>query len=184
MFGEAFEEARQGPCILFLDEVDSLCPRRGKHMNTQELRLTSQLLNLMDNVSHIDGLLVIGATNRPHDLDSSIRRPGRFDKEIIIGIPTFSQRLEILSLLIANAEETDVDLFRLAEMTPGYTGADLSLLCQEAAFTRLRASQDDCHKVSKQVALFMFTLVSRNLVLVDSRVLPSYRMTCSFIFDL
>ncbi|XP_039215192.1 spermatogenesis-associated protein 5-like protein 1 [Crotalus tigris] len=137
-----FEQARdlssEGPTVLFIDEMDSLCPRRGASGHAPEHRLVAQLLTLIDGFSQGDGLVIVGATNRPDSLDPALRRPGRFDQEIIIGTPTLKQRKSILQLITAGMPVSDnVNLLELAEMTPGFVGADLTSLCREAAMQAL-----------------------------------------------
>ncbi|NXV73785.1 SPA5L protein, partial [Atlantisia rogersi] len=134
----AFEKGREmsyeGSTILFIDEVDSLCPRRGSSNNAPENRIVAQLLTLLDGIGNKGKMVVIASTNRPEALDPALRRPGRFDREVIIGTPTFTQRRSILQLLTSSMPiSTDIDLVKLAEMTTGYVGADLTALCREAA---------------------------------------------------
>ncbi|XP_041642557.1 spermatogenesis-associated protein 5-like protein 1 [Cheilinus undulatus] len=139
-----FERARcaaeEGPCVLFLDELDSLCPRRTSS-SAPENRLVAQLLTLMDGMNRGDRFLIVGATNRPDSLDPALRRPGRFDREVIIGAPTVQQRKDILSVLCARMPVCpSVDMTELAQRTTGYVGADLSALCREAAMQAIRDS--------------------------------------------
>uniref|UniRef100_A0AAZ3RF32 AAA+ ATPase domain-containing protein n=1 Tax=Oncorhynchus tshawytscha TaxID=74940 RepID=A0AAZ3RF32_ONCTS len=126
VFGRARAAAEEGPCVLFLDELDSLCPRR-TGSSAPENRLVAQLLTLMDGMDQSDRFLIVGATNQPDSLDPALRRPGRFDREVVIGAPTAQQRLSIL-----------VDWAELAQRTTGYVGADLSALCREAAMLAIR----------------------------------------------
>ncbi|KAM7014694.1 ATPase family gene 2 protein homolog B [Tautogolabrus adspersus] len=137
-----FERARcaaeEGPCVLFLDELDSLCPRR-TGSSAPENRLVAQLLTLMDGINQSDRFLIVGATNRPDSLDPALRRPGRFDREVIIGAPTLQQRKDILSVLCARIPVCpSVDMTELAQRTTGYVGADLGALCREAAMHAIR----------------------------------------------
>ncbi|NXP43710.1 SPA5L protein, partial [Heliornis fulica] len=134
----AFEKGREmsyeGPTILFIDEIDSLCPKRGGSNNAPEDRIVAQLLTLLDGIGKEGKMVIIAATNRPDALDPALRRPGRFDREVIIGTPTLTQRRSILQLLTSSMPvSADTDLVKLAEMTPGYVGADLTALCREAA---------------------------------------------------
>ncbi|XP_009895562.2 ribosome biogenesis protein SPATA5L1 [Dryobates pubescens] len=134
----AFEKGREmaceGPTILFIDEIDALCPKRGNSNSAPEDRIVAQLLTLLDGVGSEGTMVVMAATNRPGALDPALRRPGRFDREVIIGTPTLAQRRSILQLLIASMPiSADIDLVKLAEMTTGYVGADLTALCREAA---------------------------------------------------
>ncbi|XP_034077101.1 spermatogenesis-associated protein 5-like protein 1 [Gymnodraco acuticeps] len=138
VFERARSAAEEGPCVLFLDELDSLCPKR-TGSSAPENRLVAQLLTLMDGMNQSDRFLIIGATNRPDSLDPALRRPGRFDREVIIGAPTLQQREAILSVLSARMPVSpSVDMAELAQRTTGYVGADLSALCREAAMHAIR----------------------------------------------
>ncbi|KAJ4947177.1 hypothetical protein JOQ06_009216 [Pogonophryne albipinna] len=138
VFERARSAAEEGPCVLFLDELDSLCPKR-TGSSAPENRLVAQLLTLMDGMNQSDRFLIIGATNRPDSLDPALRRPGRFDREVIIGAPTLQQRKSILSVLSARMPVSpSVDMAELAQRTTGYVGADLSALCREAAMHAIR----------------------------------------------
>ncbi|KAM6950192.1 ATPase family gene 2 protein homolog B [Lycodopsis pacificus] len=140
VFERARSAAEEGPCVLFLDELDSLCPRRSGS-SAPENRLVAQLLTLMDGMKRSDSFLIVGATNRPDSLDPALRRPGRFDREVIIGAPTLRQRTAILSVLCARMPVCpSVDMAELAQRTTGYVGADLSALCREAAMHAIRGS--------------------------------------------
>ncbi|XP_026878595.2 spermatogenesis-associated protein 5-like protein 1 [Electrophorus electricus] len=133
-FAQAQEAARDGPCILFMDEVDALCPRRSGSSSAPENRLVAQLLTLMDGIGSDEGFVIIAATNQPDALDPALRRPGRFDREVVMGVPTLKQRFQILECVSQSVPlSPSVDLMSLAEMTTGYVGADLSALCREAA---------------------------------------------------
>ncbi|KAG7276884.1 hypothetical protein CRUP_008021, partial [Coryphaenoides rupestris] len=135
VFARARAEADEGPCVLFLDELDSLCPRR-TGSSAPENRVVAQLLTLMDGMDQSDRFLVVGATNRPDSLDPALRRPGRFDREVIIGAPTLQQRKAILHALSERMPVSPgVDMAELAQRTVGYVGADLSALCREAAIS-------------------------------------------------
>ncbi|XP_076594434.1 ATPase family gene 2 protein homolog B [Chaetodon auriga] len=138
VFERARSAAEEGPCVLFLDELDSLCPRRAGS-SAPENRLVAQLLTLMDGMNQSDRFLIVGATNRPDSLDPALRRPGRFDREVIIGAPTLQQRKAILSVLCEKMPVCpSVDMAALAQTTTGYVGADLSALCREAAMHAIR----------------------------------------------
>ncbi|XP_057688358.1 spermatogenesis-associated protein 5-like protein 1 isoform X2 [Corythoichthys intestinalis] len=138
VFVQARAAADEGPCILFLDELDSLCPRR-TGSSAPENRLVAQLLTLMDGVDQSDRFLIIGATNRPDSLDAALRRPGRFDREVIIGPPTLGQRTAILSVVCEKMPLCpSVDMTEVARKTAGYVGSDLSALCREAAMHAMR----------------------------------------------
>ncbi|NXM27009.1 SPA5L protein, partial [Oxyruncus cristatus] len=134
VFEKSREMSQEGPTILFFDEIDSLCPKRGSSNNAPEDRIVAQLLTLLDGVRSQGKMVIVAATNRPDALDPALRRPGRFDREVIIGTPTVTQRRSILQSLTSNMPiSADVDVAQLAEMTPGYVGADLTALCREAA---------------------------------------------------
>ena len=137
---EVFEEARRNaPSIIFLDEIDALAPRRAKVVGDVEKRVVAQLLALMDGLLHRGEVVVIGATNLPDLVDPALRRPGRFDREITIGVPDQRARREILAIHSRRMPlAADVDLDRLAEITHGYVGADLAVLCKEAGMVALR----------------------------------------------
>ncbi|KAG8440519.1 hypothetical protein GDO86_006318 [Hymenochirus boettgeri] len=134
IFEKAKEASNSCPSLLFIDEIDTLCPKRENSSNAPENRIVAQLLTLMDGIHSDNKMAIIGATSRPDAIDSALRRPGRFDREIIIGTPTCNQRKAILEVLISKMPiDDDVDVTALAEMTVGYVGADLSALCRDAA---------------------------------------------------
>lgn len=137
---EIFQQAQQNaPSIIFIDELDAIAPKREEVTGEVERRVVAQLLALMDGLSGRGNVIVIGATNRPEALDPALRRPGRFDREIEIGVPDKQGRYEILQIHTRGMPlAEDVDLKRLAEITHGYTGADLAALCRETAMKALR----------------------------------------------
>jgi len=137
---KVFDEAtRQGPSIIFLDEIDAIAPRREQVAGEVEKRVVAQLLALMDGLNQRQNVIVIGATNIPNALDPALRRPGRFDREIAIPIPDRRGRLDILEIHSRGMPlQPDVDMNRLAEITHGFVGADLEALCREAAMICLR----------------------------------------------
>jgi len=137
---DIFKEAQENaPSIIFIDEIDSIAPKRDEVTAETERRVVAQLLALMDGLEGRGKVVVIGATNRPNALDPAIRRPGRFDREIEIGIPDKDGRLEILQIHTKGMPlADDVDLAQLAGMTHGYVGADLAALTREAAMRALR----------------------------------------------
>jgi transitional endoplasmic reticulum ATPase len=136
MFKEAEENA---PSIIFIDEIDAIAPKREEVTGEVERRVVAQLLALMDGLEARGRVVVIGATNRPNALDPALRRPGRFDREIEIGVPDRQGRLEILQIHTRGMPLAEnVDLKKLADMTHGYSGADLAALCKEAAMRALR----------------------------------------------
>jgi transitional endoplasmic reticulum ATPase len=137
---EIFEQAQESaPSIIFIDEIDSIAPKREEVSGDVEKRIVSQLLTLMDGISSRGKIVVIGATNRPNALDPALRRPGRFDREIEIGIPDEKGRLDILSIHTRGMPLTDdVKLESIARITHGFVGADLEALSKEAAMRSLR----------------------------------------------
>ncbi len=137
---EIFEEAKENaPAIIFIDEIDSIAPKREEVTGEVERRVVAQLLALMDGLEARGQVIVIGATNRPDSLDPALRRPGRFDREIEIGVPDKEGRKEILEIHTRKMPlADDVNLEELAELTNGFVGADLEALCKEAAMHALR----------------------------------------------
>ena len=137
---EVFDEAKKNsPAIIFIDEIDSIAPKREEVTGEVEKRIVAQLLTLMDGLQERGQVVVIGATNRPDAVDPALRRPGRFDREIWINPPDAKGRQEILQVHTRNMPlAKDVDLAKLAEVTYGYTGADLAALSKEAAMKALR----------------------------------------------
>ncbi|RLE78603.1 MAG: AAA family ATPase, partial [Thermoprotei archaeon] len=137
---EIFKEAEENaPAIIFIDEIDAIAPKREEVTGEVEKRVVAQLLTLMDGLRERGNVIVIAATNRPEAVDPALRRPGRFDREIAIGMPDKRARKEILLVHTRNMPlAEDVNLDEIAEMTHGYTGADLAALCREAAMAALR----------------------------------------------
>jgi transitional endoplasmic reticulum ATPase len=137
---DIFKEARESsPSIIFIDEIDAIAPKREEAFGDVEKRVVAQLLALMDGMSDRGQVIVLGATNRPESLDPALRRPGRFDREIEIGVPNAEGRLEILQIHTRGMPlSDDIDLQDLASELHGYTGADIKALCREAAMKALR----------------------------------------------
>ncbi|MEM6856873.1 MAG: CDC48 family AAA ATPase [Pseudomonadota bacterium] len=137
---EVFEEAtRSAPAIVFIDEIDSIAPKRTQVPGEAEKRLVAQLLTLMDGIEARANLVVIAATNRPDAIDEALRRPGRFDREIVIGVPDTRGRREILAIHTRGMPlEEAVDLTELARVTHGFVGADIAALAREAAIDAVR----------------------------------------------
>jgi len=137
---EIFKEAKEkAPTIIFIDEIDSIAPKREEVTGEVERRVVSQLLSLMDGLEARGKVIVIAATNRPNAIDPALRRPGRFDREIEIKVPDKKGRYEILQIHTRHMPLTpDVDLERLAAVTHGFVGADAEYLCKEAAMKTLR----------------------------------------------
>ncbi|KAJ7546545.1 hypothetical protein O6H91_08G043800 [Diphasiastrum complanatum] len=141
---KAFEEAeKNAPAIIFIDEIDSIAPKREKTHGEVERRIVSQLLTLMDGLKSRSHVIVMGATNRPNSIDPALRRFGRFDREIDIGVPDEVGRLEVLRIHTKNMKLTeDVDLEKVAHDTHGFVGSDLAALCTEAALQCIREKMD------------------------------------------
>jgi len=144
---KAFEEAeKNAPAIIFIDEIDSIAPKRDKAAGEVERRIVSQLLTLMDGLKGRSSVVVIAATNRPNTIDPALRRFGRFDREIDIGVPDEAGRLEVLTIHTKNMKlhndvtqpKLKVDLQKIAANTHGFVGADLAQLCTEAAMQCIR----------------------------------------------
>ncbi|MHA1757429.1 MAG: CDC48 family AAA ATPase, partial [Promethearchaeota archaeon] len=137
---EIFREAEENaPSIIFIDEIDSIAPKRTETTGEVERRVVSQLLSLLDGLSGRGEVIVIGATNRLNSLDQALRRPGRFDREIEFGVPNVKGRKEIFQIHTRGMPlEDDVDLDKYAEITHGFVGADIMAVCREAAMFSLR----------------------------------------------
>lgn len=147
IFQRASDLAEEGLTILLLDEVDCICLKRERGGSSHNARSTSQLLSLLEKVIDIPNLIVIGTTNRLFDIDLAVRRPGRLEIEIYIGVPTEKQRKEILYILTRPMLSLDFEYTaelceEVARVTPGYVGADLSLLCQDVAFLQIKKKEN------------------------------------------
>lgn len=150
---EIFKEAEENaPSIIFIDEIDSIAPKREEVTGEEERRIVAQLLSLMDGLNSRGKVVVIGATNRPNSIDEALRRPGRFDREIEIGIPDRNGRHEILLIHTRGMPlADDVDLDWLSDKTHGYSGADLSALTKEAAMAALRRVLPDVDLEAEEI---------------------------------
>ncbi len=137
---EIFKEARENvPSIIFIDEIDAIAPKREEVFGDVEKRVVAQILALMDGLADRGDVVVIGATNRPDSVDPALRRPGRFDREIEIGVPNAEARFEVLQIHTRGMPlANDIELHELAGRLHGYTGADARALCREAALKALR----------------------------------------------
>uniref|UniRef100_A0AC34GT89 AAA+ ATPase domain-containing protein n=1 Tax=Panagrolaimus sp. ES5 TaxID=591445 RepID=A0AC34GT89_9BILA len=136
---EAFEACqRQDRSILFIDEIDAIAPKREKTQGELEKRIVAQMLTLMDGIRTGSNMVIIAATNRPNSIDPALRRPGRFDKEVSIGIPDKEDRLEILKVHTRRMKLEGNFLEQIARDTHGYVGADLAALCSEAAMNQIK----------------------------------------------
>jgi len=157
-----FEEAQEhAPAILFIDEIDAVAPKREELGSQQQVekRVVAQLLSLMDGLKSRGQIAIIGATNAPQLLDPALRRPGRFDREINVGVPERNGRREILEVHTRGMPlAEDVSLDRLAEITHGFVGADLAALCRESAMVTLRKISED---IPLDAEFIPFDLLSR-----------------------
>jgi transitional endoplasmic reticulum ATPase len=153
IFEEAEEEA---PSIIFIDEIDSIAPKRQNVTGEVERRVVAQLLTMMDGLEERGQVVVIGATNRVDAIDPALRRPGRFDREIEIGVPDTDDRLEILQIhtrgVPLREDVTPEMLEYLAKHTQGFVGADLLALVQEAAMKSLRRALPDINLEDEEIS--------------------------------
>ncbi len=150
---DIFEEAsKNAPSIIFIDEIDAIAPKRGEARGELERRVVSQLLTLMDGLKSRGQVVVMAATNRADDLDPALRRPGRFDREIKINPPSRDGRKEILQIHTRGMPlAKDVDLDLIADKTLGYTGADIEVLCKEAAMKSLKPYMKSLRTIEDKV---------------------------------
>ncbi|CAI5734703.1 unnamed protein product [Hyaloperonospora brassicae] len=162
------QAAREAPSLVFIDELDAICPKRDARAGDMERRLVATLLTLMDGLSSSRQVVVLAATNRPNALDPAVRRPGRFDREVEIGIPKANDRLAILRVALRRLPHklTDSELQELSSSAHGYVGADLSALCKEAALLALHRAYADRGE-------------SSGAMLSDSKPLPRFEVTLS-----
>ncbi|NCN87001.1 AAA family ATPase [archaeon] len=149
-----FEEAQKNaPAIIFIDEIDAIAPKRGESTDQAEKRVVTQLLTLMDGLKSRGQVVVMAATNRPDDLDEALRRPGRFDRELRINPPTEEGRRKILEIHTRNMpiEDKDTVLEEIANKTIGHTGADLEVLCKEAALHSVKPFYHELMSLSEDM---------------------------------
>ncbi|XP_071391403.1 ATPase family gene 2 protein homolog A [Centroberyx affinis] len=176
---QIFTDASQRqPAIIFIDELDALCPKREGAQNEVEKRVVASLLTLMDGIGsegHAGQVLVLGATNRPHALDPALRRPGRFDKELEVGVPDAAERADILQKQLSSipCSATTEELSQLADAAHGYVGADLAAVCKEAGLHALRRALGGCHQPSDQQLMGRVTVTLQDLQWAASVVKPS-----------
>ncbi|NHI92762.1 MAG: AAA family ATPase [Candidatus Lokiarchaeota archaeon] len=143
---QIFDDAeKNAPSIIFIDEIDSIAPKREQVSGEVERRVVAQLLALMDGLKYRNNVIVIAASNRPNAIDLALRRPGRFDREIEIGVPDRNGRLEVLQIHTRGMPLENVDLETFSKRTHGFVGADLASLCREAAMFALRRFR---HKIN------------------------------------
>uniref|UniRef100_A0A8C7IBB1 AFG2 AAA ATPase homolog A n=1 Tax=Oncorhynchus kisutch TaxID=8019 RepID=A0A8C7IBB1_ONCKI len=176
---QIFTEASQRqPAIIFIDELDALCPKREGAQNEVEKRVVASLLTLMDGIGsegHSGQLLVLGATNRPHALDPALRRPGRFDKELEVGVPSAAERADILRKLLTSVpcRLTPDEVTQLADGAHGYVGADLAAVCKEAGLHALRHALGSGSQPSDLQLMGTVTVTLQDLQWAMSEVKPS-----------
>ncbi len=175
---EIFKEAKESaPSIIFIDEIDAIAPKREEVFGDVEKRVVAQLLALMDGLSERGNTVVIGATNRPEGVDPALRRPGRFDREVEIGVSNAAGRLEILQIHTRGMPlSLDVDLKRIADHTYGYTGADLRALCREAALKALRRYLPEMDLESERIppdVLQMMLVTSHDFREAQKEIVPT-----------
>ncbi|XP_029297942.1 ATPase family protein 2 homolog [Cottoperca gobio] len=176
---QIFSEASQRqPAIIFIDELDALCPKREEAQNEVEKRVVASLLTLMDGIGsegHSGQLLVLGATNRPHALDPALRRPGRFDKELEVGVPSAAERADILQkqLSFVPCNATGEEVTQLADTAHGYVGADLAAVCKEAGLHALKRALRGSHQPSDQQLMGTVNVTLQDLQWAMSVVKPS-----------
>ncbi|ORC91694.1 vesicular transport protein [Trypanosoma theileri] len=172
------------PSIVFIDEIDTIAGRRDQTQRGMESRIVGQLLTCMDQVAQAwrqenKVVCVMGATNRPEALDTALRRAGRFDREISLGIPTLDERQSILKIICQKLNVADdVDFFELANMTPGYVGADLHLLVKEACILAIRRKHNELEAIGEldnpnAEALTSFDVTFNEMKEATKRVQPS-----------
>eukprot|EP00066_Takifugu_rubripes_P020033 XP_011609299.1 PREDICTED: spermatogenesis-associated protein 5 [Takifugu rubripes] len=176
---QIFAEASQRqPAIVFIDELDALCPKREGAQNEVEKRVVASLLTLMDGIGsegHSGQVLVLGATNRPHALDPALRRPGRFDKELEVGVPSAAERADILQkqLRLAPCGASREELTQLADAAHGYVGADLAAVCKEAGLHALRRAMGGSQQPSDKQLKGAVSITVQDLQWAMSAVKPS-----------
>jgi transitional endoplasmic reticulum ATPase len=175
---EVFEEAsKASPSIIFIDEIDSIAPKRSGVPGEAEKRLVAQLLTLMDGLNAHHNIVVIAATNRPDAIDEALRRPGRFDREIVIGVPDEGGRREILGIHTRGMPLAEgVDLDELARTTHGFVGADIGALAREAAMDAVRRIMPQLDLEAQTIppaVLENLTVTREDFVLALKRVQPS-----------
>ncbi|KAJ1530601.1 hypothetical protein ONE63_005483 [Megalurothrips usitatus] len=169
------EEDERCMCILLLDEIDSMCPRRDSSKNsTHSVRATVQLLSLLDQANDTPGLVIIATTNKANNLDQSVRRPGRLETEVFLNVPTQPQREHIIGVLLEGMEIINTDIASLAKyvaaITPGYVGADLALVCQEVALEHYRRNVSGDPATEPELPLKLWSSAFKQAV---SKIKPS-----------
>ena len=171
---EIFAKAKKSaPCLVFIDEIDSIAPDRSKVQGEVEKRLVAQLLGLMDGFVQNQGVLLLAATNRPDHIDPALRRPGRFDQEINFRVPDRNGRLEILQILTSSMPlDSSVDLGEIADLAVGLVGADLKAVCQKAAYLALRRQVPSLDSLDSQTPENM-SLLQTDFLAAIKEIKPS-----------
>ncbi|MEM0465304.1 MAG: CDC48 family AAA ATPase [Candidatus Pacearchaeota archaeon] len=161
---DIFEQAEKNvPAIIFIDEIDSIAPKRGEGIDQTEKRVVAQLLTLMDGLKSRGQVVVMAATNRPDDIDEALRRPGRFDREIRINPPDENGRKEILKIHTRGMPlDKDVDFDEIAYKTIGFTGADLEVLCKEAALKSIKPYFSQLKNIQEKVPTHILDKIKVN----------------------
>ncbi|MEM1595787.1 MAG: CDC48 family AAA ATPase [Desulfurococcaceae archaeon] len=178
IFKIAKKKAKKYPAIIFIDEIDAVAPKRDEVTGEVEKRVVAQLLALMDGLESRGNVIVIAATNRPNAIDPALRRPGRFDVEIEIPIPDKRGRYEILMVHSRRLIETgllspDVDLEKLAEMTHGFTGADLAALVKEAVMRAIKRTIEKCKTRDQEDVLSNLLVTNEDFLIAFRNIVPS-----------
>jgi len=178
IFKMAKKKAKKYPAIIFIDEIDAIAPKRDEVTGEVEKRVVAQLLALMDGLESRGNVIVIAATNRPNAIDPALRRPGRFDVEIEIPIPDKKGRYEILVVHTRRLVETgifssEVDLEKLAEMTHGFTGADLAALVKEAVMRAIKRTIEKCKTCDQENILSYLLVTNEDFLAAFRNIVPS-----------
>ncbi|XP_078809908.1 ATPase family gene 2 protein homolog A isoform X2 [Oryzias latipes] len=181
------EASLRQPAIIFIDELDALCPKREGAQNEVEKRVVATLLTLMDGIGsegHSGRLVVLGATNRPQALDPALRRPGRFDKELEVGVPTSAERADILlkQLSLVPCSATTEELTQLADTAHGYVGADLAAVCKEAGLRAVRRGLRGSLHEAKDQLVGKVTISFQDLQWAMAVIKPSAMREVAFDF--
>ena len=178
IFKIAKKKAKKHPTIIFIDEIDAIAPKRDEVTGEVERRVVAQLLALMDGLESRGNVIVIAATNRPNSIDPALRRPGRFDVEIEIPMPDKRGRLEILEVHTRRLRELrllaeDVDLEKLAEITHGYTGADIAALVKEAVLKSIKRVISETQSEDQNNILSKITVTLEDFMTAYKNIIPS-----------
>lgn len=171
-------KANHGICVIFMDEIESLCPRRETSSTTQA-RTVAQMLTLLDGIEARGNLIVLAATNLPNSIDTALRRPGRFDREIQVSAPNQRDRETILMKHAAHMPTVDVDFKKIAALSIGYVGADLVALCREAALlAMMEISALDANAINHRPILLSDRLLAISYLTIPSRCSWASMLNC------